>query len=500
MILLTQNLSGGSSFADLTFDFENGTSGVIIASGDTPSSGDTAFASVTENTGSGGSFKYDNGQAAHGTQSVKFSTGGTSVSCYAQWDITGSGLTVYSRYYIYIPTGTSFAARFDHWQIRDSATRIRHGISTTNQVVAINGSTVVATSTNTLPFDTWIRVEGKLVIDASAGVIEVKFFTGDSTTATETLTSTGLNTGTVECTNIRMGNPFATANLGPLYMDDFAFGIGGYFGPVASSGFSETVNDPAGLADAVALTYGKGQTDSAGVTDALALVHGKGQTDTAGLTDTIVRVLAYARTLNDNSGLTDELATQLGKLITFDDTAGLSDATSTAIGYGRIQSDTSGLTDAIVRVLDYARTFSDNAGLSDAISTVLAKFATFDDDAGLTDALASELSFLRTIDDTSLLTDEIVVTFTQTFYLFTPPSRRRRPELERPHGLWLRIGQESGISVLKFGSSYQQLEDPDPVQITASDAAYLGGRTYRVGSTERDSLVAAGYGPYIVAE
>ena len=237
MILLTQNLTSGSGYAtpDLKYTFENGTNGVLLAAGDTPAAGDTAFASVTTNTGSGGVYAYANDFPAHGSLGVKIQTVATAVSNYGQWDITGSGLSLYGRLGIYLPTGTTFGARFDFWQPRDSATRFRCSLSTSRQLQMLNGSTVVATSTNTLSLDTQYRVEMKCIIDASAGILEAKFFVGDSETAVETITANGLNTGTTECTNIRIGNPFATANLGPLYMDDFGISYTGYMGPATTA-------------------------------------------------------------------------------------------------------------------------------------------------------------------------------------------------------------------------------------------------------------------------
>lgn len=238
MLLLTQNLAGGGggySPPALSWDFNSGVNGVKVDVADTPSAGDDAFASVTENTASGGHFKYSNVAPAHGPLGLRVETGVTAVSTYAQWDITGSGLAVYFRTAVYIPTGSTFAARLDFWQYRDAATRTRFAWDTSRRLQVVNGSTVVGTMTAAIPFDTTVRVEGRMVIDAAAGVLEVKLFTGDSETPTETLTVTGLNTGTVECTNVRMGSPFAVASLGPIYFDDFGIAYAGYMGPAGSA-------------------------------------------------------------------------------------------------------------------------------------------------------------------------------------------------------------------------------------------------------------------------
>lgn len=81
------------------------------------------------------------------------------------------------------------------------------------------------------------------------------------------------------------------------------------------------------------------------------------------------------------------------------------------------------------------------------------------------------------------------------FYYFTPPTwRMHYPTAQR---LWRRCYLDVGHSLLKFGASYQLLDDPDDGQIESADAVYLGGRTYGIDQTERDALAAAGYSRWI---
>lgn len=217
----------------LTYDFENGTDGVKVDATDTPSSGDTAFASVTENTASGGVCKYDNDHAAHGAQALKIATVGSSVSAYVQWTTTGFGLTQWFRIYVYFTANP--AANHDILQTRDSATRSRLRITTAGKVAVVNGSTVAATSSASIGLNQWVRIEYKLDISSSAGVLEAKLFnTPDSSTADETITASSLNTGTTETTNVRIGLPFAAANVGPLWLDDLEANNTGYPGPAAT--------------------------------------------------------------------------------------------------------------------------------------------------------------------------------------------------------------------------------------------------------------------------
>lgn len=55
----------------------------------------------------------------------------------------------------------------------------------------------------------------------------------------------------------------------------------------------------------------------------------------------------------------------------------------------------------------------------------------------------------------------------------------------------------TGISLLKFGSSYQQYQTPTDDDVRAADIAYLGGREYVISDSEVAALTAAGYGPNI---
>lgn len=289
-----------------TFDFENGTNGVKVDVADTPSSGDTIFSGVTENTGSGGTCKYDNTQAAHGTKSLKIATGGTSVSSFVEWNTTGFGTTQYYRAYVYFTANPS--GNIDVIQIRDSATRARLRINSTGKVVAVNGSTAVGTSTASIGLNQWVRLEYKWVANATTGILEAKIFnTPDSTTPDETLTVTSLNTGTTEATNTRIGMPIAGSNIGPFWLDDLGVTDVGYIGPPATN-YTRTVDDATGLVDTRALAYGPAVADSTGLTDTMPSVGGSkvaSATDSTGLTDSVTTASAMARTFSDAAGLTD---------------------------------------------------------------------------------------------------------------------------------------------------------------------------------------------------
>jgi hypothetical protein len=86
------------------------------------------------------------------------------------------------------------------------------------------------TFTNSLPAG-WVRVEWSLVNSATAGSISVSMYSGDSTTAIESHTVSGINTGT-GFGNLSVGSVIATTTtLAPFRLDDIGYGTSGPLGP-----------------------------------------------------------------------------------------------------------------------------------------------------------------------------------------------------------------------------------------------------------------------------
>lgn len=79
--------------------------------------------------------------------------------------------------------------------------------------------------------------------------------------------------------------------------------------------------------------------------------------------------------------------------------------------------------------------------------------------------------------------------------VFTPPAVDER--LLTYHPLFRRVRYAQPVSILRFGASYKQFRDPDPGDIEAADAAYLGGRSYIVDGFEASRLSEAGYGEFL---
>lgn len=179
-----------------TADFEQGTNGSAIQTGDTGSG--TAWNTITH-TGTS-TIVYDTAHVAHGTQSAKFTQ-----------DSSGSGPNVlewiaaigtpaspsYGRLYFYMTANPASV-----WELAQVATG---GIVSTNMCLYMditstgkirvlgNNVTLQYTFTNSVALNQWVRVEYLVVPSLSVGQLQVKLFNNaDSTTPTE---DSGLLTG-----------------------------------------------------------------------------------------------------------------------------------------------------------------------------------------------------------------------------------------------------------------------------------------------------------------
>lgn len=81
-------------------------------------------------------------------------------------------------------------------------------------------------------------------------------------------------------------------------------------------------------------------------------------------------------------------------------------------------------------------------------------------------------------------------------FFFTTPTIRERRFLRR-HGLWDRMYLHRGLTIIRYGTSYQQIDNPSTDQMDTADALFIGGRTYRIDEAEAALLTAAGYGHWI---
>lgn len=82
-------------------------------------------------------------------------------------------------------------------------------------------------------------------------------------------------------------------------------------------------------------------------------------------------------------------------------------------------------------------------------------------------------------------------------YVFRAPSFRMH-YIDKEEPIIRRLGIPTAYTILKEAGFYRQVVSATDEEVAAADVAYLGGRDYVLSSSERDALVAAGYGSYII--
>jgi hypothetical protein len=224
----------------LTNNFEEGTSGTTISTGNSapPAGAGNAFDVV--NIGSGAALTFDNAEAAHGTLSAKFVEPAVATSCYLQWSTSLTATTlnqIWFRVYCYFPTysltlrlveivnGTTFCGAVS--------------INATGHVLTQSsvGGATQTTSTLAMPTSQWYRLEGYFIGSATVGQIQVKIFTTspDELNPDETDTTPATVNTNSALTGIRFGNPSSVASY-TFWLDDLGASDTGYLGPSQLSG------------------------------------------------------------------------------------------------------------------------------------------------------------------------------------------------------------------------------------------------------------------------
>lgn len=217
---------------------EGGTHAATITPANSGGASGSAFGFVT------GAVTYDNTRAAHGSLSAKVAPVSGSPA-YVQLGAVGSGwaaMLFAFRFYVYfaaLPTTTYtlFRANDDN----SSTMGVRYNIDNAGKLILGygNGSTVTAwTSTQAVPTNQWVRVEGRIAKSATAGQVAGAFYAGDSGTAIDSFTSaTNLNTGTAAMTAAALGKYGTDTSAAAFWFDDFKVDTnrGSFIGPVSNA-------------------------------------------------------------------------------------------------------------------------------------------------------------------------------------------------------------------------------------------------------------------------
>ncbi len=212
---------------------EGGTNGSTVSIGN--SGGDSGDAWTAVTISGSGTLTYSNSFAAHGGLSYFVNTT-TAGQCFAQWHsntFSQPGKTMYSQCYVYFPSTPVTVSRFVQFANSSVQNCGGIGISSGNAfTLSDSASTVVATSSTTIPTNQWIRLEFMIFSDVSAGQMQLKIFlTPDSTTPDEVLTTSAtINTRGDAVNSFVIGNFSNSAGVS-FYFDDVAVQETGYIGP-----------------------------------------------------------------------------------------------------------------------------------------------------------------------------------------------------------------------------------------------------------------------------
>lgn len=215
--------------ATLAANFEAGTNGNTIAAAD---AGSVDAWNTVSTPPASGVLAYDNAHAAHGSLAAKLSTGATAGAEAMTWTTAfGAQTDHYGRVYLYMTANPAASPRII--RVANVGTLAAGlSISTVGKIQLLNSpAAVVATSTNAITLNAWVRIEFHFIHSATVGQLEAKLFnTADSTTVTETLTTAASLNTLASADRIAFGINTSQANVAAFWLDDILAGETSYPG------------------------------------------------------------------------------------------------------------------------------------------------------------------------------------------------------------------------------------------------------------------------------
>jgi hypothetical protein len=211
--------------------FEGGTDGTTITAGNSGGASGDALENITIGAGDA-DLEFDNAHPAHGSLGARFLSGATATTVFADWTFTGVA-ELFTRFYLWLPSTTPLDDRVVFCTAAGGSTgrfNITNSSGPKLQVFA-EGDFSNAIGTVAVTRDALIRIETRILLHASAGIVEAKLFNSpESATPSDTVTLTGIaNTHTLH-NRVRFGwnNNAATREY---WMDSLAIDSAGYIGP-----------------------------------------------------------------------------------------------------------------------------------------------------------------------------------------------------------------------------------------------------------------------------
>lgn len=177
----------------------------------------------------GAALTFSTEQAMKGTKSYKLAFSSTTTGHYMEWVPAGASRTAVARIYFRISGSITGSFQIFTFHKADGTSKLL-GVDLLNTgVIRIQDavSAVAGTTSGSLSSNTWYRMEVSLDNSGgtSAGIAEVRFYTGDSGTAISdmSLSLTGKNFGASNIGAMRVGRWGTNSATATLYFDDCAY-------------------------------------------------------------------------------------------------------------------------------------------------------------------------------------------------------------------------------------------------------------------------------------
>jgi hypothetical protein len=229
---------GGGALGTIANNFETGlASGTTISAANSGNgTAGTAFSVVT--IGAGAALTFDNTHVAHGSLAAELVTGTTAASV-LQW---GSAVfpvtptTFYFRINLYLPALPAAAVRLAKFEGGANVLIGELDVNTSGKLVFRDSAgTAQLTQTNAIPTGQWVRIEGKVVVSATVGSIELQLYNSlDGVLATEDDTASNLNLTANGLNFVQFGSAVTTASSVTLWLDDLAITDQAWLGPAGT--------------------------------------------------------------------------------------------------------------------------------------------------------------------------------------------------------------------------------------------------------------------------
>lgn len=469
---------------DFTNTNEGGTNGVQVSVANSGGFSGDPYAAVSN--GAGGSVTYSSTAAIRGGISVLM-TQPSALTNYVQIDQPAGTSGFQDSIYFYYPAHPDVTHQLVDIRYAGGGSAGGINISTTGQMSIKIGTVGQGFTAGVLTPGTVYRLEQQGASYGSAGSTSyaAQIFVMDSLTA---LLSQSVTTGTTTGTVIswRFGKPATSgqSNLTGIKFDDWRHRDSGGSGlgptspnlsafPTVAAG-TGTANDvePLGAPGSISTTV-----------DAQPALASGSAPFVAGTSYSVEQVVSALVAIGEAFDVTPKVGP--GPLVAGATGAAL-DATIAGTSLVSVNSVVASATGTAFNALVLINGTSPPS-VADGIGT--AYDATISVVLAATDAPAVLAEVVGQAFDATVIADSGVI------YFFTTPTFREK--WAGRHGLWSRMYLDRGISVLRYGESYQQIDEPSAEQVTAADAAYIGGRTYRVSKAEALRLRAAGYGQWV---